>query len=143
LFFVRFVIEREAEKYGSSSIYVIMSYLRFVSAFACRVCGQGLYVTGVRLSVRLSVCPVVRQSLLRRAAGLLFSASRAQCIDRQRRAPAPSSSGAAARRSAANAGSVMLTAELTRLDTDLLYSVFAAETSKTAEILNRPINYLQ
>ena len=56
---------------------------------------------------------------MRRVAGLLLSAVRAGDVDRQRRAPAPSSSGAAARaaarRSAANAGSVMSTAELTRL----------------------------
>jgi len=51
---------------------------------------------------------------------LLLSAPRAEDGDRQRRAPALSSNGAAARRSAANAGSVMLTAELTRLNTDLL-----------------------
>jgi len=81
-----------------------------------------VYVTvgrpSVRPSVRLSVCPIVRQPV-RRVAGLLLSAVRAGDVDRQRRAPAPSSSGAAARaaarRSAANAGSVMSTAELTRL----------------------------
>jgi len=49
-------------------------------------------------------------------AGLLLSAVCAKDIDRQRRAPG--SSSAAARRSAANAGNVMLTAELTRLNTD-------------------------
>jgi len=56
-------------------------------------------------SVRLSVCPIIRPQQ-RRAAGLLLSAVHAGHIDRQRRAP--SSNGAAARRSAANAGSVML-----------------------------------
>jgi len=60
---------------------------------------------------------VVRQQE-RRAAGLLLSASRAGDISREQ-APALSSNGAAARRTAANAGSVMLTAELTRLNTDL------------------------
>jgi len=49
--------------------------------------------------------------------GLLLSARRTGHIDRQRRAP-----GAAARRLAANAGSVMLTAavKLTKLNTDWL-----------------------
>ena len=71
-----------------------------------------------RESVRPSICPIVRQPLWR-AAGLLLSAPRAEDIDRQRRAPARSSNGAAARHSAANAGSVMLTAEFARLNTDL------------------------
>jgi len=60
---------------------------------------------------------VVRQQE-RRAAGLLLSALRAGDIS-QEQAPVLSSNGAAARRTAANAGSVMLTAELTRLNTDL------------------------
>ena len=68
-------------------------------------------------SVRPSVCPVVRQQE-RRVAGLLLSALRAGDISREQ-APVLSSNGAAARRTAANAGSVMLTAELTRLNTDL------------------------
>jgi len=63
-----------------------------------------------RPSVRPSVCPIDRQQQ-RHAASLLLSAVRAGDIERQQRAPAPSSNGAAARRSAANAGSVMLTAE--------------------------------
>jgi len=46
-----------------------------------------------RLSVRLSVGPIVRQPL-RRVAGLLPSAPRAGRIDRQWQAPAPSSNGA-------------------------------------------------
>jgi len=50
---------------------------------------------------------------------LLLSAPQVGHIDRQRRAPAPSSNGAAAQRSAASAGSVMLTADLTRLDSEL------------------------
>jgi len=56
---------------------------------------------------------------------LLLSAVRAKDIDRQRRAPGSSSAGAraAARRSAANAGNVMLTAELTRLNTNRLISI--------------------
>jgi len=69
-----------------------------------------LYVTAGRPSVRL----VIRQ-LLQRAAGLLLSAPRTGHIDLDnggRRRPA-------ARRSAANAGSVALTAELTRLNTVL------------------------
>ena len=72
----------------------------------------------VRPSVRLSIYPIIPQPL-RRAAGLLLSAPRAGNVDRQRRAPAPSSNGAAARRSAVNAGSDVLTAELTRLNTHL------------------------
>jgi len=59
----------------------------------------------------------------RRVAGLLLSTVRAKDIDRQRRVPSSSSAAAraAARSSAANAGNVMLTAELTRLNTDLGY----------------------
>ena len=78
-----------------------------------------VYARVGRLSVCLSVClsarPIIRPQR-RHAAGLLLSAVRAGNIDRQRRAP--SSNGAAARRSAANTGSVMLTADLTRLNTD-------------------------
>jgi len=75
---------------------------------------QGL---GNRLvSVRPYVCPSIRPQQ-RRAAGLLLSAVRAEDIDRQRRA-ATQLPGAAARRSAANAGRAMLTAELTRPITD-------------------------
>jgi len=76
----------------------------------------------VYITVRPSVCSIVRQLQrravgLRRAAGLLLSAQLAGHIYRQRQSSAPSSNGAAAWRSAANAGSVMLTAELTRLNT--------------------------
>ena len=78
-----------------------------------------VYVTVGRPSVRLSVCPIVRQPL-RRAAGLQLSAPRAGDIDQQRRAPSPCSNSAAARRSLANVGRAMLTAELMRLNTDLL-----------------------
>jgi len=69
------------------------------------------------VSVRQSVCPI-SQTQQRRAAGLLLSAVRAKDIDRQRPAAAAPQPGSAARRSAANAGNVMLTAELTRLNTD-------------------------
>ena len=65
----------------------------------------------VRPSVRLSIYPIIPQPL-RRAAGLLLSAPRAGNVDRQRRAPAPSSNGAAARRPTANAGSIMLIADV-------------------------------
>jgi len=58
---------------------------------------------------------IVRQPL-RRVASLLLRALLAGHIDRQRRAPAPSSNGAATRRSAANAGSVVLTDELRSLN---------------------------
>jgi len=64
-------------------------------------------------SVRLSVCPIIRRQQ-RRAAGL-----RAGDIDRQRCAPGTQQHAAAARRSAANAGSAMSTAESTKLDTGL------------------------
>jgi len=67
-----------------------------------------VYETVERLSVRVSVCPIIGKQQ-RRAAGLLLRAVRAADIDRQPRAP--SSNGAAARRSAANAGSVVSTAE--------------------------------
>ena len=59
-------------------------------------------------SVRSSVCPIDRQQQ-RRASGLLLSSP----ADRRYRSTAR-------RRSAANTCSVMLTAELTRLDRDLL-----------------------
>ena len=64
----------------------------------------------VRPSVCLSVCPIIAPQ--RRAAGLLLSAERAGDIDRQLRATGASSNGATARRSAADAGSVTLTAEV-------------------------------
>jgi len=69
-------------------------------------------------SVRQSVCPISRTQQ-RRAAGLLLSAVRAKDIDRQRRAPGSSSAAARGLGTAANADNVMLTAELTRLNTDL------------------------
>jgi len=52
--------------------------------------------------------------------GLLLSTLWAGQIDRQRQAPVPSSNGATEWHSAANVGSVMLTAELMRLNIDLL-----------------------
>ena len=70
----------------------------------------GVYETVDRPSVCPSVCPVDRQQQ-RRAVGLLLSAVRAG-NDRQQRAPALSSNGTAERRSAAYAGSVVLTAEV-------------------------------
>ena len=73
----------------------------------------------VHLSVRPFVCPIIRPQQ-RRADSLLLSAVRARDSDQKRRGRAPSSSGIAARRSAANAGSAMLTAESTRLNTDLV-----------------------
>ena len=79
-----------------------------------------MQLSGVRPSVRPFVCSVVRQQL-RRAAGLLLSAPRAGHIDLQRRAQALSSNGAAARRLAA-IRTVLLTAELTRLNIDFLPS---------------------
>ena len=57
--------------------------------------------------MRPSVCPIDRQQQ-RRVAGLLVSATLAGDIDRQQ-ASAHSNNGAAARRSAANAASVVLT----------------------------------
>jgi len=62
----------------------------------------------------------------RRVAGLLLSTICAKDINRQRRAAAAAAPqpGAAARRSAANAGNIMLTAELSRLNTDLGYFLF-------------------
>ena len=78
-------------------------------------------------SVRQPVCPI-SQTQQRRAAGLLLSAVSAKDIDRQRRAPAAAAPqpGDAARCSAANAGNVMLTAELTRLYTDN-YIIYKAD----------------
>ena len=65
-------------------------------------------------TVRLSVCPVIRPQQWR-AAGLLLSVVRVGDIDRQRRAPATCSGGAAARRSAANASSVAFTSRTRRV----------------------------
>jgi len=63
----------------------------------------------------LSVCPTIRR-LHAAGSGLLLSARRARDIDRllhgAQQAPVLSSSGAAARRSAANAGSVTVTADV-------------------------------
>ena len=76
---------------------------------------SGVYEMVERPSV--TVCPSVSliiQSQQWRAAGLLLSASAARVGRR-----ASSSNGATARRSVANAGSAMSTAELTRLNTDL------------------------
>jgi len=72
------------------------------------------------VSVRLSVSQSVPS--VERAAGLLLRTVRTKDIYRQRRAARPAA--AAPRRSAANAGNVMLTAELTRLNTDLGYLLF-------------------
>ena len=86
------------------------------------VCGAGsIKRSGIRPSVRQSVCPISEMQQ-RHAASLLLSAVFAKDIDLQRRAPG--SSSAVARRSAANAGNVMLTAELTRLNRDLGYFLF-------------------
>ena len=64
------------------------------------VCGTGsIKRSGVRLSVRQSVCPISRTQQ-RRAAGLLLSAVRAKDIDRQRRAPGSSSAAARGRSTA-------------------------------------------
>ena len=61
------------------------------------VCGAGsIKRSGVRPSVRPSVCPI-SQTQQRRAAGLLLSAVRAKEIDRQRRAPGSSSAAARVR----------------------------------------------
>jgi len=76
------------------------------------------------VSVRQSVCPI-SQIQQRHAAGLLLSAICAKDINRQHQTPGSSSAAAraAAWRSAANVGNVMLTAELTRLNTDRLLSI--------------------
>jgi len=62
------------------------------------------------LIIRPSVCPIDRQQQ-RRAAGLLLSAPRAGNIDRQQAPALAATAPHAARRSAANAGIVMLTAK--------------------------------
>jgi len=79
----------------------------------------------VRPFVRQSVCPI-SQTQQRRATGLLLSTVRAKDTIESagRSAAAAPQPGAAARRSAANAGNVMLTAELTTLNTDLGYFLF-------------------
>ena len=68
------------------------------------------HVTAGHPSVRLSV-PSVDHSVQQRAAGLLLGAPRAADIESAACAQ-PSSNGAAARRSAANAGSVAFTADV-------------------------------
>jgi len=70
-----------------------------------------------RVSVRPSVWSIV-QPPLRRAAGLLLSAPRTEHIDRQRRQPAPSSTALSSK-----CRSVLLTAELATLNTDLFYGI--------------------
>jgi len=91
--------------------------------------------TGPHLSLRLSV-PSFRQPL-QHAAGWLLSAPRAGHADRQCRAPV--NTCATTRRSAANAGSVMLTADLTKLKTDLLLFAQFSENNK----LKACVVYLQ
>jgi len=65
-------------------------------AITCSNCSHRM-CSRVYETVRLSVCPVIRPQQWR-AAGLLLSAVRVGDIDRQRRAPATCSGGAAARR---------------------------------------------
>ena len=77
--------------------------------------------------VRPSVRPIVRPQP-RRAAGLLLSAVRAETIDRQRRAL--TSSGAAARRSAANASSVTF-----RADVGIVLERFSRASTLTISIV--------
>ena len=67
---------------------------------------------------RASIRPIIWQ-LLQCAARLLLSTLRGH-TDRQWQMPVPNSNGATAWGSAANTGNVMLTAELPRLNTDLL-----------------------
>ena len=78
-------------------------------------------------SVRQSVCPI-SQTQQGRAAGLLLSAVRAKDIDRQRGAPGSSSAAARVRSTALSSkcGNVMLTAELTMLNTDN-YIIYKAD----------------
>jgi len=73
--------------------------------------------SGVSPSVRLSDPSFDRSRAVRRVCCRVLSAMRTGDIGLQRLAP--SSNGAAARHSAANAGSAMLIAELTRPNTDL------------------------
>jgi len=67
-----------------------------------------VYETVERPSVLPTVCPSVYPIIRQHSASLLLSAVRAEDIDRQRHTPGAQQHGAAARRSAANAGSVML-----------------------------------
>jgi len=77
------------------------------------------------VSVRPSVCPTVSLSHQSKAAAACggFAAERRTRKRYRSTAPGARQPGAAARRSAANAGSVMLTAELTRLNRDGLVSI--------------------
>jgi len=70
----------------------------------------------------LSVCLSHRSAAAAAWAGLLLSALWAVHVSHQWRALALGSNGTTARHSAANAGSVMLTAELMRLNADYLVS---------------------
>ena len=84
------------------------------------VCGAGsIKRSGVRLSVSQSVPSVERSSGVRRVYCCAPYVQKISIDSAGRPAAAAPQPGAAARRSAANAGNVMLTAELTRLDTDL------------------------
>ena len=85
------------------------------------VCRAGsIKQSGVRPSVSQSVCPI-SQTKQRRVAGLHRMRKKISIDSARRPAAAAPQPGAAARRSAAN---VMLTAELTRLNTDLGYLIF-------------------
>ena len=97
-----------------------------------------VYVTVGCPSFHPSVCPINR-SQKRGAAGLLLSAvCRTGDIDWQRRAP--SSNGAAARRSAANVGSTMLTAEnrtVSHGNDVKIISIHEPSVSPVIEVLTR------
>ena len=80
----------------------------------------------VRLSVSQSVPSVERSSGVRRICCWAPYAQKISINSAGRPAAAAPQPGSAARRSAANAGNVMLTAELTRLNTDLGYFLFWA-----------------
>jgi len=96
----------------TGSYITLLGFHRRIIDTARTVCERGsMKRLNVRLSIRPSVCPIDRQQQ-RRAAGLLLSALRPGNTDRQRRTQTLSSNYAAARRLAANVGSVTLTADV-------------------------------
>jgi len=84
---------------------------------------QGIVTVGgpsVRLSRRSTAATACGRFAAERPAGRTYRSTAADA-------------GAAARRSAANAGSVTLTAELTRLNTDLYIALFAYHFCKSID----------
>ena len=116
--------------------------------FHCAIywhCARFMRGSQVTVSICSCVCscvfPIIGLLQLR-AAGLMLSSVQAEDIDRQRRAPVATSPqhGAAARRSAANVGGAMLTAELTRLYT--CTDLFSLAQRMLSKIRSGPLSHM-